>query len=442
MDSTALDRYVQLLQSPEPEKRRQAIVALGRSKNLAALRPLAEVYRNEQEAELRELALRAGQFIKAQATQAAPASPPPKPAPAAPAAPPKSAEDVVVVSPFTVDIDEVEGQQPVTPQESAPAEKAVQMHRLTKNGHAAAKQAKAYAEEALSLSLRGDTPKAIKAIKKAYQVYPQLMDDTYYSGLATTVLQCDEGEVLDYLRDDSRSEAVVKNMAHAKTEKDIQTHIEEANKMSWLNVSLDLIIFSLTMALGPVLLLLIVGQSLESLELILEAEGTPLDKTLSDILAITKVVDGRALLILGATLLVSGFISLIVQCVGIHFSATRFLGGTGTLRFLMYKLISYYNRILVTFFVVLMLSIWLFVGNGLPVLMWVVFAGLALFGLTRVVKLGDRIGEAYKFTTGGGCISVIIAGLVLVISNGAIAYIVYLVLSSVVLNLLPTLGQP
>jgi hypothetical protein len=167
-----------------------------------------------------------------------------------------------------------------------------------------------------------------------------------------------------------------------------------------------------------------------------------MESPFSDILAITRVVDGRALLILGATLLVSGFVSLIVQCLGIHYSVTRFLGGTGTLRFLMYKLISYYNRILVTFFVAIILSVWLFISNGLPTLILVVFAGLALFGLTRVIKLGDRIGEAYKFTSGGGCVSVIVAGLVLVVSNGAIAYIVYLLLSNVLVNLLPTLGQP
>lgn len=439
MDSAAFAQYVQLLRSPEPEKRRQAIVALGRSRNPAALRPLAEVYRADQDAELRELALRAGQFIKKQATEAAQAAPPPAPAPVQP---PAQTSDVVIVSPFTVDIDELDQAASAEAQSPSPAENPVQMHRLTKQGHAAAKQAKGYAEEALSLSMRGDTEKAIKAIKKAYQVYPELMDDTYYSGLATTVLQCEEDEVLDYLRDASRSEAVLKDAARQKTEKDVRSHLEEATKLSWLSVSLDLVIFSLTMALGPILLLVILGQSLEALELILEAEGTPMEQPFSQILSVTRVVDGRALLILSATLLVSGFVSLIVQCLGIHYSVTRFLGGTGTLRFLMYKLISYYNRVLITFFVAITLSSWLFISNGLPSLMVVVLAGLALYGLTRIVKLGDRIGEAYKFTSGGGCVSVIVAGLVLVLSNGAIAYIVYLVLSNVLVNLLPTLGQP
>lgn len=431
METAALDQYVQLLRSTNTEQRRQAIIALGKSKNPAALRPLADIYRNDQNDELRQLALRAGQFIKAQAAAATPA---PQPAPPPPPAP--SSDGLMHVAPFTIDdLDEEAAPEP----EPEP-EKPVQNYRLTPEGHAAAKSAKAYAEEALTLSLRGDTAKAIKAIKKAYRIYPELMDDTYYSGLASTVLKCDEDEVLNYLTDASRADNVAKTADQEKTDKAIQSHLEEASKMSWLGVELDLIMFSLIMAIGPVLLIVIAGQSLQAWSALLVAEGDALEGTLADALRIADALDARAIIAMSGTFLVSGLVSLIVQCLAIHYSATRFLGGTGTLRFLMYKLISYYNRLLLTVFAVLTITVWIFVSNGLSVVMVPVFIGLGLYGLLKFIRLGDRIGEAYKFASGGGCVSVIVAGLVLVVSNAFIAYVVYLVLANVIYTLLPTLG--
>jgi tetratricopeptide (TPR) repeat protein len=424
MDSTNLDKYVQLLSSPDANKRRQAIVALGRSKNLAALRPLAEVYRNDQDQTLRELALKAGQFIKAQAGASVtpPAERAPEPPPAATPA---------FVPPFTVEsLDEIAPQ----PEAEAPRPS----HRAPATNSA---QAKAYAEEALTLSLRGDVDKAIKALKKAYRLQPNLLEDTYYMSMATTILHCDEAQVPAYLQDANRAETIIKTSAQEKTEAAVKSHIEEASNMPWLGVSMDLIIFGLIMAIAPVVLLLIVGQSLQSWALLLGDEGGEMDHTIADILAVTQAIDVRSLLLMSATFLVSGLVSVIVQCVAIHYSMTRFLGGKGTLRYLMYKLISYYNRVLITVFVVLIATTWVFVSNGLAIVMIAVFIGLSLFGLFKLIRLGDRLSEAYKFTSGGGCMSVVIAGFVLVVSNGAIAYIVYLVLGNVLAALLPSIAS-
>ena len=293
----------------------------------------------------------------------------------------------------------------------------------------------------MTLNQRGDVGKAIKSLKKAYKLQPNLMEDTYYLSMATTILHCDEAQVYAYLKDADRANTIIQSAAQEKTDAAIKTHIEEVTSMPWLGVSLDLIIFGLIMAIGPVLLAVVLGQSLQAWAAMLALEGGELDRTIADILSVTEVLDLRALVIMAATFLVSGLVSVVVQCVAIHYSMTRFLGGQGTLRYLMYKLISYYNRILLTVFGVLLLTTWLFVSNGVAVVMIPVFIGLGLFALLKLIRLGDRFGEAYKFTSGGGCLSVVIAGVVLVVSNGAIAYIVYLVLGNVLLSILPTLGQ-
>ena len=419
MDTVNLDRYVRLLGSPDTDQRRQAIVALGRSKNPAALRPLAEVYRNEKNGELRELALKAGQFIKAQVTATpAPVVTPPEPAPA---------QTPAFVPPFTVEDLGEEPVQVAEAQEAKPARKASASSVL---------QAKAAAEEALTLSLRGEVNKAIKALKKAYKLQPDLLEDTYYMSMATTILKCDEAQVHAYLQDVSRAEVIIKSAAQEKTDAAVKSHIEETSNMPWLGVALDLVVFGLIMALGPIVLLLVTGQSLQAWATLLAEEGGQMDETIADILAVTQAMDVRSFVFLSVTLLVSGLVSVIVQCVAIHYSMTRFLGGKGTLRYLMYKIISYYNRILLTALVVLTLTVWLFVSNGIAIVMIPVFIGLGLFALFKLIKLGDRLSEAYKFTTGGGCMSVIIAGLVLVVSNGAIAYVAYLVLNNVLSTIL------
>ncbi len=91
------------LQNPDPAVRRKAIVALGRTKDLAALKPLAAVYHNDPVPELRELARQAGRYIQQQNTPAPePVAPPPdvEPEPPAPeqasaAAPAPSAAPVI-----------------------------------------------------------------------------------------------------------------------------------------------------------------------------------------------------------------------------------------------------------------------------------------------------------------------------------------------------------
>lgn len=82
-----IEPFLAQLHSPDPLQRRQAIIALGRAKDPRALSALAEVYRTDPVPELREMALKAGRYIKQQAQPAAP--PPYEPPPASTVAPRK-----------------------------------------------------------------------------------------------------------------------------------------------------------------------------------------------------------------------------------------------------------------------------------------------------------------------------------------------------------------
>nr|PZN52675.1 MAG: hypothetical protein DIU68_14065 [Chloroflexota bacterium] len=400
MQGVGIQEYVRLLDSADIEQRRQAIIALGRSKQPAALKPLAEVYRRETDQELRELALRAGRYIKAQAGQQS-----------------ESASQV------TQTIDEpaspalVDAPRPV----SERAERA----------------ARAAIEDALSFQTHGDIARAIRSVKKAYQHNPQLIKDTFFLGLATSLLNCDEADLVQALQDDHRASQAVRSSEERKAQVALAEHIKEVTSFRWTAVSLDLTLFSLLVTAGPLLLFFVLGESLRNwLALVGNGEAES-NEVLIKLAEFVSALDATALLVLAATFLISGLLSLMVQCVAIHVSATRYLGGTGTLRYLMYRLISYFNRFMLIVFAITFVSIWLFISHGFPVGMLLVGGILALYSLFAFIKIGDRIGEAYKFSSGGGCISVIVASIVLVVANGAIAYLVYLVLGHVLSSIFP-----
>src|SRR5215813_4704730 len=84
-EAAVFDRYIQQLSSQDVETRRQAIIALGNSVDQRAMAALANVYKNDPDPALRELALKAGRHIKrttdsmqaVQSEQVAQAAPPP-----------------------------------------------------------------------------------------------------------------------------------------------------------------------------------------------------------------------------------------------------------------------------------------------------------------------------------------------------------------------------
>lgn len=79
-----MENHIQDLRSPDPSKRREAIIALGKLADARALPYLAKVYQSDPDAAIRELAAKAGRHIKGQQSQTntprpTPPSKPPSP---------------------------------------------------------------------------------------------------------------------------------------------------------------------------------------------------------------------------------------------------------------------------------------------------------------------------------------------------------------------------
>ena len=59
-----INQLIRQLNSPDPKRRIKAIKALAKTGDRAALGPLLKVYKSDSDAKVRELALKAGRYIK------------------------------------------------------------------------------------------------------------------------------------------------------------------------------------------------------------------------------------------------------------------------------------------------------------------------------------------------------------------------------------------
>jgi hypothetical protein len=400
MSAVLIDQYVKQLQNSNLEQRKRAIIGLGRTKDPAALRPLAQAYQQELDGELRQLAYQAGKFIRNQAA-------------ALPAPPPEH------VPPFIEDPDATITRRPVT--------------------ESAARMAMGLAEQALTLSTSGKVPQAIKTLNKALHTNPNLCDDTYFVSICAAILGTNEGDVIAALISTTRTQAIVQAWESASSKNAAEAHVAETKKLPWLAILPDILLYCAILVIAPIFLLVIFSQSFESWRALTEAAGTTPDASLRAASAYAGTIGITHVVVLAAAALMSGLFSLIVQSTVIHLSATLFMGGKGTMRYLMYKLVAYYNRRLAVGFGIAFLGIWLSITNdALPVLA-VVGAILGLFVLLTLVKLGKRVGEAYKFSSGKGFVAALIASLMLIVSNAAVGYLIYILLGNALQTILPAL---
>lgn len=176
MDPERLDQ----LQNPDPAVRRQAIIALGRSKDLAALPELAKVYKSDPVPELRELARQAGRYIQ-QENRPAPSPPPPPPD--------VQSEPTVSEAPPT----------PVTPAAAVPPPPAITPEDV--------RRGQSHYRTARNLHEAGEQARAIKELALALHADPGLANEPVFVTLASEVLGVPPRAAIRTLLDPERRQA-------------------------------------------------------------------------------------------------------------------------------------------------------------------------------------------------------------------------------------------
>lgn len=188
-------RWIAGLQDPDPARRRQAILALGRSADVAdrrVLEVLERVYRSDPDPTLRELARQTARQVWARTAPPAGTTPPaaePQPSQPAPAQP----GPAVALKPPPE-----EAHPPIHPRVAQASAKALDL--------------------ALSLHLRRDRAGALQALRRALQLNPALAGNTLAMNLASELTGLPAEEAVDRLLEEQTARALVER-AHVERER-------------------------------------------------------------------------------------------------------------------------------------------------------------------------------------------------------------------------------
>ncbi len=349
-----LDTYLRQLGSDDPAQRRQAIAALANSRDPAALKPLAVVFKNDPDPALRELALQAGRYLRQYALDQ-----------------PASAED-------------------------EEAEVSARDREL----------AKSLLDATTTHHLDGDKGRALDNLGKALSLNPALQKEPFVANLVRSLTGMSVAEAMPLLTHPDRRRALVEKTGGKRAlrrqapDKDVET-------ATWNNVAIDFLLYALVVALSMTAIFVFTMETIR--ELIEAAPSSDISAQELDALFDASVM---ALFVLGAFYGIYSALTLAFQGAAIHVVAAYLLSGNSTLVYLYRRLVPFQTYVMLTFalvFVGLALT-----GSATEV--WLLIPLVMLFGsLVVTVLLSKLIGRVYEFGAGMGCLVIFLGGVLMAV---------------------------
>jgi ABC-type multidrug transport system permease subunit len=282
-----LDPYLRQLHSDDPALRRQAIVALANSRDSAALRPLAAVFKHDPDPNLRELALKAGHYLR----QYAP--------------------------------------EPL----SSGAEISTRDREL----------AKQLLDAATSYHLAGDKGRAVDNLGKALSLNPALYRESFVANMIMSLTGMGVADALPLLTYPDHRQALVEKTG-GKQRLRRQAHGKGAETATWDNVAVDFLLYALVVALSMAAIFVFTLETIR--ELIDSAPTATVTAEDLDTLFDASVV---ALMLLGVFYGVYAALTLAFQGAAIHVVAAYLFGGNGTLVYLYRRLVPFQTYVMLAY---------------------------------------------------------------------------------------------
>ncbi|MDX2163499.1 MAG: HEAT repeat domain-containing protein [bacterium] len=410
-----LDSWIEQLQSGDTEERRKAIIALGRTKDSDALPALAKAYRDDPDPDLRELARKAGVYIRQQNTadsgtargQEAPGSPP-------------SVQERLTLRTYA----------PEPKEDSSSASKPAVPVRGREYTVSASNRtrARSYVEAALTASLRGDKARAMKDLGQAITLDPNLINDTYFGSVAGEVTGVGGDEAVRMILDGGQRKQFVQEEV-SKTRRNItEKQMAKAKESTLGGVGFEMAIYVAINVIFPILILIVTVELARNTLVGLAASEDP---AMADLLDSPELAQFNALTTLSIGFLVvfsigwsvAALISTVFQFVFVHFAA-RVLGGVGTFLHLLDVMLQFYNRYVPILYILVAAVVIIGVytlASPLVFCMPIILVGFVFYFAFKTVA---KVGEAYNFGTAMGCLSVFIATLAVTLINGAIGALI------------------
>lgn len=412
------DQILDLLASENPNDRKRAVKALAQSGEAEALDYLADAYKFEDDPEVKALIVKAGKYIKKQ--QQAP---------------------------------KWEAQEVDEPESDEPEPEHVEISPMQE------KRAESLFGNAMNFVVRGENDEALKQLKKALEVNPNLRYDARVKGLASEILNTTGDAAMDILMSGDAMEAgKSKRKPKRKTKDGI---VEE--EVTWGTALTDLAIYALVMAGIVIVGMLLVFQQIDLFAA--NFTTTYADALLSQasytmttdeywefeagIESMRNIVEqGRGALlafgivgslIYGLMYAVFNVIMLFITYIFLHFTATGIMGGDGTLPRLINKTALFITGIS-AFSMILSIAMFYLMFNGLfdsiataatnpdvdPAIIDTQLESIfgtintlsCVSGIVSLIALfwyGSLVGEAYDFGMGRGCVTILVGSILMMV---------------------------
>jgi hypothetical protein len=216
------------------------------------------------------------------------------------------------------------------------------------------KKASDMLDRALGLSTARDDEAAEELVRKAYQLDPNIRFDNYKRGIVTQVMGGNTDDAFARLD---------RGIGGTQKEKSTRKNSDRPDSVSWGTAITDLVIYGLVTATVVIVGLIIAIQvgrpyALSALEQQMamneftyrDANGVVTTFSSSSPL---ELVNGLLNVGIGLAIAYGAFVGIvtiigtIISCGAIHIAATMILGGVGTLRGLIHKLVPFYTVITV-----------------------------------------------------------------------------------------------
>lgn len=432
----------------DPAVRKEAVVALARSKDPAALPYLATVVRTDPEPELRDLARKAGQYIQQHASAGAaeaPATAPPAPVitplaapepPPAAAPPPKpatptpapdepigylsrpystyEAEDAEALAALGVaagleglTTGDPEAARAVMASGSAPGKIPVRGNSYVVS-ESKQKTARDLVEAALTANLNDDNGRAMRYLYQALMTNPNLINDDYYAKIASGVTEKGRDEAIQMVVDQGERKSFIKTQEKVVRDERKEKHLGEARKSSWADVLIDVVIFLAINTAGPLAVFFAISEGMNNLDPEFAVQLRTAGIT-------TAGVGFGVFLPIVLLSAVTSITSLFVMSGIIHIVATLLLRGNATFAYLLTQLLRLYNRfLLIIYGLTFVAMLVLFVTAGSPLVLCVTLP-IVLVSLYMLLKTLTVVGNVYDFGLAMGCVAVLAAYVVLLV---------------------------
>ncbi len=371
-----LDDLLPLLDSADAHTRQQAIRQIANLRDPSALPHLARIYRTDSDPATRDLALKAGQYLRQ------------------------------VVQPARSAGEDAGGG------DTGEAGVLIQRGPITARDR---QMARSLLDSATGFAVENDPGRALDYLGRALAIDPELSKETFAVNLITSLTGLSVNQALPVLVHPDRRAALIEQVGGKRKLKRVQTHGKGAETATWDRVLIDFAVYMVLLAVAILALFVIVFASLQDVlneygstsggvysSRVYSTSATQID----EIVAASMV----GLVVLSAITAVAYTIGLAINGAAIHVVATYIFGGNGTLVYL-YRRYVPFNTLVMG--ITVGLAVLIAILDSPQVML--ISIGLGSIGASVVVIYFTVkiISEVYDFGMGSGCGSLLLAAVLL-----------------------------